>query len=94
MVTPGIHAIRNGLKLTSELGHAGIPLRGITGVASRIPYSSSKIRSMSDIYAGKGCVAPQRLSEVERLIDTLVNVVLREEQTSYTLQSRNDNERE
>jgi hypothetical protein len=50
MVSPEIHAIRYGLKLTSELGPAGIPLCGIAEVDSRIPYSSSKIRSMSDIY--------------------------------------------
>jgi hypothetical protein len=36
MVSPEIHAMRYGLKLTSELGPAGIPLCGITGVASRI----------------------------------------------------------
>jgi len=50
MVSPEIHAIRYGLKLTSELGPAGIPLCGITGVASRMPYSSNKIRSTSDKY--------------------------------------------
>jgi len=92
MVSSEIHAIRYGLKLTSELGPAGIVLRGIAEVDSRIPYSSSKIRSMSDIY---DCLRGS--SETQRSpapIDTLVKVWGREEQTSCTLQNRNENENE